>query len=234
MTQPYIFAVIPARGDSKGLIQKNTRLLGGLPLIAHTLRAAQTSRLLTRAIVSTDDLRITAVAREHGGEVPFRRPEHLATDTASTLSVVLHALGWLETAEKILPDIVVLLQPTAPLRTAEDIDAALTLLLENKVDSVVSFSPPLADNPYYAYASVRGEFVPLKLVVPGTRRQDLPEPVMRNGAIYAIRRDALISTNNFYGRKMLPYFMPPERGINIDNDLTLALAEFLLGRAAQA
>lgn len=235
MPDPYIFAVIPARGGSKGLIQKNTRHLGGLPLIAHTLRAAQGSQLLTRTIVSTDDGRITAVARDHGAEVPFKRPERLASDEASTLGVVLHALGWLETAETIVPDIVVLLQPTTPLRTAQDIDNALRLLLDNpKADSVVSFSPPLADNPYYAYADVNGNFQPLKLVLPGTRRQELPDPWMRNGAIYAVRRAALISANNFYGRKMLPYQMSAERGINIDNDLTLALAEFLLGRQAAA
>ncbi|MBI3159763.1 MAG: acylneuraminate cytidylyltransferase family protein [Chloroflexi bacterium] len=235
MTDPYIFAVIPARGGSKGLIQKNTRLLGGLPLIAHTLRAAQASQLLTRTIVSTDDGRITAVAREHGGEVPFKRPERLASDQASTVSVVMHALGWLETSEKIQPDIVVLLQPTAPLRTAEDIDNALGLLLESKADSVVSFSPPLADNPYYAYVQDRhGRLQPLRAAPAGTRRQDLPEPLIRNGAIYAIRRSVFITSNSFMGIDMRPYIMPAERSINIDDDLGLALAEFLLNRQPPA
>ncbi len=233
MTKPYIFGVIPARGGSQGLIQKNTRQLAGLPLLVHTLRAAQASQLLTRAIVSTEDGRIRALAREYGGEVPFNRPEHLAGEEVSPVAVVMHALGWLEAAENIQPDIVVLLSPGAPLRTAEDIDNILQLLLDKpKADSAISVSRPLNDNPYLASVLKGGQLEPLFKAPPGVQRRNLAQPLIRNGAVLAVRRDAFIRNASFHGRTMLHYEMPPERGVYVEDDLGLALAEFFLGRRA--
>ncbi len=233
MSKPYIFGVVPARGGSQGLIQKNTRQLAGLPLLVHTLRAAQASQLLTRTIVSTEDGRIRALAREYGGEVPFNRPEHLAGEDISPVAVALHALGWLEAAENIQPDIVVLLSPGAPLRTAEDIDNTLQLLLDNpRADSVISVSPPLNDNPYLAYTLKGERLEPLFKAPLGVQRRHLALPYIRNGAVLAARRDAFIRNASFYGRTMLHYEMPPERGVYVEDDLGLALAEFFMGRRA--
>src|SRR3990170_965342 len=120
-----VLAVIPARGGSKSIPRKNIKPLGGKPLIGWTIDAALQSRMLSRVIVSTDDAEIAQAARECGAETPFLRPPELAQDDSSSISVVLHALQWLEEQEHFSPDYVLLLQPTSPFRNAHDIRAAI-------------------------------------------------------------------------------------------------------------
>ena len=133
-----VLAVITARGGSKGLPQKNIRPLAGKPLIAYTIDTASQARLLDRTVVSTDDQQIAEIARQHGAETPFLRPPQLATDDISVYPALAHAVQWLEEHEDYHPDYVMLLQPTSPLRTVEDIDNSIMIALEKDADGVVS------------------------------------------------------------------------------------------------
>ena len=134
----YAFAVIPARGGSKGLPGKNLMKLGRLSLIGHAVASAEESNLLSRAIVSTDDPAIAAEAARHGAEAPFLRPAALATDEAGMIPVLQHAVRWLEESERIRPDLVVLLQPTSPFRTGVDIDGVIRKVEETGAVETIS------------------------------------------------------------------------------------------------
>lgn len=226
-----VLAIVPARGGSKGVLRKNVRLLMGQPLIAYTLQAALASQSITRLIVSTDDAEIASTARSLGADVPFMRPPKLAVDDASPLDVVLHALETIEYTEQVCYEAVLLLQPTAPLRTTTDIDRVLEQLFVTGADAVTSFYRVEHGHPYYMYALDEDRPVPL-MEVPShiTRRQDFPAVYVRNGAIYATRRDVLLQQHSFYGKDVRAYIMPFERSINIDTEFDLALAEFLLQR----
>jgi CMP-N,N'-diacetyllegionaminic acid synthase len=226
---PKVLGIVPARGDSKGNLRKNLRLLLGRPLISYTLDAALASEAMHRLVVSTDDPEIAAVAEDHGVEVPFIRPPELARDETPQIDVVLHALEALEKSETFRYDVVVLLQPTAPLRNAEDIRSSVRMLLETGGDSVVSFCRVEQGHPFYMYTIDGNRPRPLLDVPPQvTRRQQFPEIYLRNGAIYATRRDVLVEHRNFYGRDIRAYVMPFERSINIDRETDLLFAERLL------
>ena len=218
-------AVVPARGGSKGVVRKNLRKVGGKPMIAHTIEGGLGARRIDRLVVSTEDDEIARVSRSCGADVPFERPVALATDTASQVDVVIHALGVVEDVEAASYDCVVLLQPTAPLRTSEDIDHCIEKLECEKADCVISFSRVEHGHPYYMYTLEGGCPVPLIEGSVPARRQDFPAVYVRNGAIYAVRRDVLVNDRSFYGRNIKPYIMPYERSVNIDTELDLAVAE---------
>jgi CMP-N-acetylneuraminic acid synthetase len=224
-----ILAIVPARGGSKGIPRKNLRLLLGQPLIVYSLKAARSSQYITELVVTTDDREITSVARAHGADVPFVRPPELASDNASQLDVTLHALDVVEQAKQIHYDIILLLQPTAPLRTTADIDNALEKMFLTGADSVVSFCKAWQGHPYYMYTL--DDDRPKHLIeVPShiIRRQDFPTVYVRNGAIYAAKRNVLVRQHSFYGNDLRAYIMPVERSINIDTAFDLSLAECLL------
>lgn len=229
-----VLGIVPARGGSKGIPRKNLRLLLGKPLIAYTLQAALASQYITHLIVSTDDPEIANVTYSLGANVPFMRPPELALDDTPQLNVVLHALETIEHIEQVQYDIVVLLQPTTPLRTTEDIDSALAQLFTTDADSIVSFYQVTHGHPYYMYM-LDGDCPRSLLEVPQhlTRRQDFPTIYVRNGAIYATRREALVQQHSFYGQDTRAYVMPFERSVNIDTEDDLDFAEFLLARASR-
>src|SRR3989338_7889498 len=133
-----ILALIPARGGSKGILNKNIRVFAGKPLLVHTIAAEKKSRYVTRIVVSTESRAIANVARKYGAEVPFLRPRELAGDRAKATDAVYHLLTTLEKQSGYMPDYVVLLQPTSPLRESKDIDGALDLLFKQKAQAVVS------------------------------------------------------------------------------------------------
>lgn len=222
--------VIPARGGSKSVPRKNITLVHGKPLIAYTIEAAQRSRLLTHFLVSSDDAEIIAVARQYGAPVPFVRPAELATDTAPSLPVVQHAVGEMERLHGVTYDVVVLLQPTTPLRLPEDIDAALEKLAATGADSVISVCDVGAYHPARMRQIVDDRLVELPIREPKemARRQDLPPVHIRNGAIYAVRRDVVMLQNTMSGKDCRAYIMPEERSVNVDSMLDLLLAEILL------
>jgi CMP-N-acetylneuraminic acid synthetase len=222
--------VIPARGGSKSVPRKNIALVHGKPLIAYTIEAAQRSRLLTHFLVSSDDVEIIAVARQYGAPAPFVRPAELATDTAPSLPVVQHAVGEMERLHGITYDYVVLLQPTTPLRLPGDIDAALEKLAATGADSVISVCDVGAYHPARMRQIIDDRLVELPIREPKemARRQDLPPIYIRNGAIYAVKRDVVMLGNTMSGVDCRAYIMPEERSVNVDSKLDLLLAEILL------
>ncbi|HJS20636.1 MAG TPA: acylneuraminate cytidylyltransferase family protein, partial [Anaerolineales bacterium] len=143
-----ILALIPARGGSKGIPRKNIRSFAGYPLIAWSIAAARQSARVTRVIVSTDDDEITSVARECGAETPFLRPVELAQDQTTDLPVFEHALQWLEENENYLPEIVVQLRPTSPIRPQGMLDNAIRILLEHDDADCVRGVVPAGQNPF--------------------------------------------------------------------------------------
>ncbi len=228
-----ILGVIPARGGSKSVPRKNLVPVAGVPLIEYTYRAARESRRLTRVILSSDDPEIIATARAAGIEVPFVRPAELAADDTPSLPVVQHAVRAVE-AGGARVDVVVLLQPTSPLRTAAHIDAAVDLLLETGADSVVTVvEVPHNFNPVSLLRIEDGRLVPW-MAGEGNRilrRQDKPRVFARNGAaVYAVRRDVLMEEGSLFGRDCRPLVMAREESIDIDDESDLRIAAALLHR----
>lgn len=217
--------LITARGRSKGVPGKNIRPLGGKPLINWTIDAALASGSIDNLVLSTDDEAIAATARDAGCDVPFMRPDELASDTATSVEVIHHALSELHSEH----DIVVLLQPTSPLRRAEDISGCIETLLRADAPCAVSVclaTPP----PEYVYRiSDANRLVPV-VDKTATRRQDLPAAVTLNGAVYAFRRDWFLSIGTLDISRAVPYEMPIERSIDIDTELDFRIAESLIGR----
>ena len=236
MTDPKILAVIPARGGSKGVPRKNIRLLAGRPLIVYTLEAALAVRCrLHRLIVSTDDAEIAEVARRYGVDVPFMRPAELAGDGVPMIPVLQHAVQTVEAMDNIHLDWVLLLQPTAPFRTPQDIEAALDLAAGAGCDSVISVVQVFAVHPILMKRIENDRLLPFCIEEQeGTRRQDYQPPAyMRNGAIYLTRGAVLVEQNSIWGQVIRPYVMPEERSISIDSELDLKLAELMLAERSR-
>lgn len=228
-----VLGIIPARSGSKRVPNKNIRELDGKPLIAHTIEQAASASVLDRCIVSTDDEEIAAVARKHNGDVPFLRPDHLATDNASSADVVAHALEWVH-QQGYEPTIVVLLQVTTPLRTAGDIDSAIEKLQNSaSAQSVVSVSdfitPPLWSVKQNKDGFLTTYFEPDMLWkddIP--RSQDLPDIKHPNGAVFGATVDEFKEQKSFYTDRTLEYKMPIERSIDIDEPYELKIAQALI------
>jgi CMP-N-acetylneuraminic acid synthetase len=226
---PVILAVITARGGSKGVPGKNIKLLGTKPLIAYTIDAARQSRLITHTIVSTDDPAIADAARNHGADVPFMRPAELASDKAPHLVVMQHAIEFMEAKLGRPVDYVVILQPTSPFRTADDIDQTLQLLIGSGADSGVTLVDVGNDHPVKA-KKLEGHRV-LPYCIPekeGTRRQDLEPAYRRSGAVYAMRRDVIMKDQSLYGQHVVGHIVPAERSVDIDSPLDWVCAEWML------
>lgn len=230
--------VIAARGGSKGFPGKNLKVLAGRPLIAHSILAAQQSKLLDDCIVSTDDPAIADVARSAGANVPFLRPSELATDEISIWPAVLHAAEQWEHVRGRKVDAVVLLQATSPLRIAEDIDGCIARFWALGAD-LCSSAVAAHDSPYFNMVeSIDGS---LDLVRPcsslmrdSARRQDAPPVYALNGAVYVARRNVLQSLQNqFRVERYVIYEMPRRRSVDIDGPEDLEFAEWLLSHDRQ-
>lgn len=228
---PEVLGLIPARGGSKRLPRKNIKPLAGKPLIAWTIETARQSPLLSRVIVSTDDAEIARVARAWGAEVPFLRPDPLAQDEASQISVVTHAINWLEEHPRVTPDYIMLLQPTSPLRTVEDIETAIHIAQQRAAVAVVSVCAP-DRHPYLCKRILADgtltDFVPLPRDLTSLRHQDLPPAYGLNGAIYLNRRESLLRDRTFVPPGTVAYVMPPERSLDVDSPWDFYLAELIL------
>ncbi len=229
-----ILGLIPARGGSKAIPKKNIALLAEKPLLAYTCEAALESQRLTRVLLDTDDQEIADVGRACGVDVPFMRPKDLAGDDTPILPVIQHALAWLKDQQNFQVDVVVLLQPTSPLRRATHIDSAVDLLLDSDSDTVVSVvTVPHNFNPNSVMRLDEGGYLtPFEAGPMILRRQDKPRVYARNGpAILAIRRETL-EQNTLYGEKTLPYEMDEASSVDIDTLDDLGLAEFWLKRGS--
>jgi len=228
-----VLGLIPARAGSKAIPKKNIALLAGKPLLAYTCEAALASQRLSGVLLNTDDDEIAEVGRAHGVETPFIRPSDLADDETPILSVLQHTLAWLKDQQNFQVDIVVLLQPTSPLRKAEHIDAAVDLLVESGADTVVSVvAVPHNFNPVSLMSlDEQGYLTPFESGPMILRRQDKPRVYARNGpAVLAIRRD-VIEQGRLYGNVVLPFEMDRMESIDIDDVDDLAMAEFWLKRS---
>jgi CMP-N,N'-diacetyllegionaminic acid synthase len=227
-----VLAVVPARGGSKGLTQKNIRRLAGRPLLQFTVDAAAGARRLADWLVSTDDEAVAAVARGLGAPVPFLRPAELATDHARALPVIRHAVAFMEERRGRPYDAVMMLQPTTPFRKAADVDAAVGLLEATGADSVISVVPVGGHHPARMKYLDGDRLVdpPFAEAYENQPRQELRPMVIRNGAIYLTRRDVLVEQGSFKGADSRAYVMPPEASVNIDTEDDLAYAEWLYER----
>lgn len=215
--------VITARGGSKGIPGKNLKLLAGKPLLAYTIEAAQAAGVFDRIILSTDDEAIAAYARSLACDVPFLRPAALAQDETPHLPVLQHAVSWLADEQGYMPDAVVILQPTSPLRRVEHIRSAIELLAAPDVDSVLTVSAvPAHMNPMRmlrvdergrAALFVSGEPVHRRM----NRRQDMPDAWVMNGALYVFRTRVLSAPEpSLYGDVTLAMPLPDPYGLSID------------------
>ena len=226
-----VLGVVPARGGSKGVPDKNLRAVGGHSLLARTAAAARGSRRLTRTVLSTDSASIAAAGRAAGLDVPFMRPAELAADDTQILPVLQHAVEVLA-AEGFRADVVVLLQPTSPFRRAEHIDAAVSLLDESGADSVVSVvEVPHHFNPVSVLTLDDGRLRPF---TPGpliTRRQDKPRVYARNGPAVLAVRWPVLARGELYGADCRPLMMTAADSVDIDNEGDLEYADFVARRA---
>ena len=221
--------IIPARGGSKGVPRKNIRLLDGKPLIAYSIEAAAESKLLTRFVTSTDDDEIAATAAALGCPVIMRPPEFSADDTPMTPAVESVVNAAERDGDKI--DIIVLLQPTAPLRTGADVDAAIELLISSGAENIVSVYEVDDHHPSRMYTKEGDRLVPLLTGEPKNMlRQSLPPVYHRNGALYLTWCDGFTARRNLVGKDICPYIMPADRSANIDSELDLAFLNFFMSR----
>jgi len=229
-----VLGIIPARGGSKRIPRKNLYPLAGKPLIAYAIEAAGDSRLLTRTIVSTDDAEIRRTAEACGGDAPFLRPQELASDESPSVDFVAHALGELSRSGESDFDYVCIVEPTAPLRTADDIDAALSLLVDEGTDSVIGLTLVEYGSPSRLRVVRQNRVQPWAqdLWQEGTRQRDVEQVYRPGGGLFACRSAVILQQRSLVGSSQCGYVLPPERGVDIDTYLDLAFAEFLITRAA--
>ncbi len=224
--------LIPARGGSSRIPRKSVKLLAGKPLLAYAVESARAALQLARVVLTTDDEEIAAVGRRLGVEVPFLRPTELAAHDTPMLATVRHAVLALEDAGEQI-DAICLLQPTAPMRTAEQIDACIDLLDRSGADAVVTVVPiPHEYHPAWAYRAAPDGALQLwdGGRVPITRRQDLEPAFCRSGDVYVTRRDVIIEHHSLYGEHVLGYPIDPTQTINLNEPEDWARAEALLSR----
>ncbi|MBP2241993.1 N-acylneuraminate cytidylyltransferase [Cytobacillus eiseniae] len=218
-----VLAIIPARGGSKGVPRKNIRSLAGKPLIAWTIDEAKKSKYIDRLILSSEDEEIIEIAKYYGCEVPFVRPSNLAEDTTPGIDPVIHALS-------ILPnyEYVVVLQPTSPLRSAEDIDGSIEQLLVSGTPACVSVTEP-GKSPYWMYTLQDNNI--LKPLIYNeeaiVRRQELPITYALNGAIYVAETKWLNESRTFLSNDTTAYIMPRNRSYDIDTEEDFMFCEWI-------
>ena len=222
-----LLALIPARGGSKGIPRKNIKKLCGKPLIAWSIEAAQKSKYIDRIIISTEDQEIADVARSCGAEVPFMRPHTLAQDDTPGIAPVLHALEKFSGIEQIL-----LLQPTSPLRTADDIDGIVNMFRKKQNPSAISICESPKHPNWMLSCGEDGTLSPFMDAPIATRRQDLPKVYVVNGALYLAKTEWLRQACSFLSPETIGYLMPPERSVEIDTPLDWEWIEFLMKKRA--
>ena len=223
-----ILALIPARGGSKRLPGKNTRLLGGKPLIVWSIEVCKGMHDICDILISTDDPAIADIARSAGALVPWLRPAWLATDTASSIDVALHALDWYE-AEKGAVDGLLLLQPTSPFRTKESVRKGIELFSKNGLKAVLGVSPTHHAHPMWTLKMEGDHLVPfMREHGLGTRSQDLPMAYVANGSFYLISPTEMRACRSFVGEKTAPLLIEnPQEALDIDTQWDFKMAELI-------
>lgn len=221
-------AVIPARSGSKGIKDKNIKMLSGKPLLAYTIEAAKQSGLFDEIFVSTDSEKYAKIAQEWGASVPFLREDQLSTDTASSWDVVKNAIIRFWDMGKEF-DTVALLQPTSPLRTADDIIAGYNMMKEKEANIIVAVCE-VDHSPLWANILPKDlsftNFINQDIV--NMPRQNLPIYYRINGALYIAKTKYLMSTDNIYADKSYAFIMSKEHSVDIDDEMDFVIAEVLL------
>jgi len=230
-----VLAIIPARGGSKSIPRKNIRPFGGHPLIAWSIAAAQQARTVGRVLVSTDDAEIAEIARTYGAAVPFLRPPELARDDTPDYPVFEHTLGWLEREEGYVPEIVVHLRPTSPLRPLDCVDRAVSALVEDpSASSIRSVTPP-SQNPYKMWRIRDNRLAPIlehAAAEPyNLPRQALPATYWQTGHVDAIRHATLFERRSMTGAEIQPLIIDPDYSLDIDTLANWRQGESLLANA---
>tara|TARA_B100000795_G_scaffold270018_1_gene261919 strand:- start:13849 stop:14553 length:705 start_codon:yes stop_codon:yes gene_type:complete len=229
-----VLAVIPARGGSKGIPKKNIISLNGKPLISYTIEAAKKSKKIDKIFLSSDDNEIINIAKENDLHSKYIRPKDLSSDTSPTSDAILHAIDWLKSSEDYKPDLIMILQPTSPLRSSYDIDDAIEQFIESSKNCLVSVNEML-EHPYECVKNIENEewgYLEEQDKM-ATRRQDYKKKFYYiNGAIY-------ITTLNFFNKEKVFikksstsfYEMPLERSVDIDNYDDLEKVEYYLQKS---
>lgn len=211
-----IVGIIPARGGSKRIPKKNLKLLKGKPLIAYTIIEAKKSKLLNFLYVTTDDEKISEVSKSYNVDV-IKRPKKIARDTTQGYIPIQHAIKYLESKNKIDVDLVVVLQPTSPLRKTIDIDNAIYELIKNNCNSLVSVTDACFP-PEFMYKIKNKKLYPiLKTKLKSKRTQDMPKTYQINGAVYVVKKKFLMESNSLLSKNPCYYIMPIERSADIDS-----------------
>lgn len=220
-----ILALIPARGGSKGIPKKNSRLFCGKPLVAYSIEAAKGAASVSRVIVDTDSQEIADISRRHGAEVPFLRPSELAGDAAKVVDSVMYLLAKLKADEGYEPTHVLLLQPTSPLRTAEDIENAVTLMKKRGANNVISVCRT------ESLLITKGDddkLVMLNSELASANRQQAPKYYKFDGSmIYLIETGVLLRDRSFAGGEPYGYEIARWRAIDLDEPQDFVLGEFI-------
>ena len=219
-----ILAIIPARGGSKGLPRKNVLPLLGHPLIAYSVLAAKQSKLVTRIITSTDDAEISAVCKQYGAEVPFMRPAEIAEDWSVDLEVFTHALHWLKDNEGYVPDLVIQLRATSPVRLNNLIDTCIQKLIDNPEADSLRIITPTPITPYKMWV-VENETKPMKPLLSldsvdepfNQLRQTLPKVYWQIGTLDVIRTNVITEQNRMSGNTILHHIVDNSLAIDIDD-----------------
>jgi CMP-N,N'-diacetyllegionaminic acid synthase len=218
-----VLAIIPARGGSKGLPRKNILPLLNKPMIAWTIEAAKRSMYIDRIIVSTDDDEIADISKKYGAEIPFKRPRMLAQDDTPSIDVVLDIINKMPNYDYIL-----LLQPTSPLRSTEDIDKCIKICLDKNAPACVSVIG-VEKSPYWMYKMSKDQ--KLEPILEGKkylRRQDTPSIFILNGAVYFARTEWVLISKQFVTRDTIAIKMPKSRSIDIDDEFDYEYLKYLL------
>lgn len=228
--KPNVLGVIPARGSSKRFPNKNIRMLAGKPLIAWTIEAARKATRLTDFLVSSDALLIMDIAKNYGAPVPFTRPPELATDTVRNIEVVAHALEFMETNNQITYDIIILLQPTSPIRNPAHIDQAVEMLWQSNLDSVVSVKGPFKKRDPILKAMRNGI---LEDYSPVEDPADTEPFYLYNAALYGVKRDYFIKHKKMISAQQVPLVMDPIYSVDVDTEADFLMAETYLNYLAK-
>lgn len=225
-----ILAVIPARGGSKSIKNKNMSIIKGKPLIFYTIKEALKSKLITDLVVSSDDKNIINYSSKLGALTPFKRPKSLSTDNTLSAPVIYHALEFMERLQKINYDLIIMLQPTSPFRKVKHIDEALDLIIRKNYDSLVSV---VNVDGYHPFRMKRfSEDNLLNFIDQGFEdmrpRQHLPKVYIRNGAIYIVKCEYLKKNKTLVAQKCLGYEMSYKESVNIDNEVDLIVSRTIM------
>jgi len=224
-----IVAIIPARSGSKGIPMKNIQKIAGRPLIEYTISSAKNSKKIDRVVVSTDSNKIARIAKQAGAEVPFLRPKKISGDSSSTLDVVKHTLRFLFNNQSYVPDIIIILQPTSPLRTTRLIDKSIRVLKKSDTTSVITVSK-IKTHPYISFWYNKQYLKPFKSDFQKyNRRQKLPALYCPTGSIYTFWYETLKKYDSIYGPKIKPIIVKEaETNIDIDELFDLFISEMAI------